>query len=80
MEIDKLRDGVKVKCRLGRPGDEDVIWGDWEERTLKVQTDKKGNPAIISVRPDWAEYTPGDYDPDYNVWLCEDYYRKMKEA
>lgn len=79
MKLQDLKNGQKVRLRTGRPGSEDVVWGDWTERELYVLNDKLGRPAVLALKDvNWVEYAPAYDYCGGGVFLCEDYYLQIE--
>lgn len=92
LDLSKLQDGQVVEFRLGKAGDSDVKWRQWQKgpfhvqrRTAKAPGGYRGPAAnvgdITCLTPksvSWAEYLQNDYDPVHDTFTAEDYYMQIR--
>jgi len=95
MKLSDLHTNQIVTFRIGRAGKSNVIWGEWQQgyiyvarrltslpNKLKTRTNAPNVGDIITICPKdivCAEFSQGDYFPEFHCFNCEDWYFEIKE-
>ncbi len=94
MKLKDLVSHIEYEFRIGRAGQNNVVWFSWQigkmyiyrrladlPKNKRTNTNNWGAGDIVTICPEntvCAEFGQDDFDPKFNCFNCEDWYMEIK--